>query len=87
MNINDDLTYEQLGIREDNDDYIYEDDDGFEECSENDFLNEQILKVKEEEADQAKIEKSRFKDTPEQSAEGEDTEKNNTNGSIIQMTP
>lgn len=47
VNINDDLTYEELGIKEDNEDYIYEDDEGFEECSEIDSMNDQMIVLTE----------------------------------------
>jgi hypothetical protein len=48
VNINDDLTYEELGIKEDNEDYIYDDDgDGFEECSDMDSINDQMIALTE----------------------------------------
>lgn len=78
LNINDDLTYEQLGIREDNDDYIYEDEDGFDELSENESITNQAIKVNEvgpERLDE-KIE------TPLKTGNGDDSSKINTNPSI-----
>ena len=41
VNINDDLTYEDLGIKEDNEEYIYDDDEGFEDISQMDSEKQQ----------------------------------------------
>jgi hypothetical protein len=43
ININDDLTYEDLGIKEDNEDYIYDDDEGFEDISQIDSERQQAI--------------------------------------------
>lgn len=81
LSINDDLTYEQLGIREDNDDYIYEDDDGFDDGSDNYSINEDIKQENEREGNYL-VSQNELLNTPEKGGQSPDSDKIHTNGTI-----